>query len=126
MLFPSIEGLAHGLQYAVDRQAASISGFDCLPIDRNHSEICKFSREEDDAWDIVGRHLKLMGANAKQKSIRCDHDSAQSRKSNTPSIGLLDGTLATASEVKLTLVLDWQELASVIARTMQACIVFID
>ncbi|KAL9105022.1 MAG: hypothetical protein Q9163_000119 [Psora crenata] len=71
-LFPKITSM-----YVVDRNAAKL-GFNPLPLDRNHSEICKFSGKKDRAWERVGPNLKTMGANARQNKVDRSHASPQS------------------------------------------------
>ncbi|KAL8711670.1 MAG: hypothetical protein Q9225_007083 [Loekoesia sp. 1 TL-2023] len=44
-----------------------------LDVDRNHSNICKFSGLDDHAYEGVGPNLKAMGNKARQHLVRCEH-----------------------------------------------------
>lgn len=44
-----------------------------LDLDRNHSEICKFSGANDLAYDAVGPNIKSMGERARDHTARCEH-----------------------------------------------------
>ncbi len=42
-------------------------------VDRNHSDICKFSGLDDRAYQGVGPNLKSMTDRARQRQIQCAH-----------------------------------------------------
>lgn len=44
-----------------------------LDLDRNHSEICKFSGANESAYDAVGPNIKSMGERARDHTARCEH-----------------------------------------------------
>ena len=45
-----------------------------LDLDRNHSEICKFSGADDRAYTAVGENIKAMAERARDHPVRCKHD----------------------------------------------------
>ena len=45
-----------------------------LDLDRNHSEICKFSGANDPAYDAVGENIKSMAKRAREHQAVCPHD----------------------------------------------------
>ncbi|KAL6713021.1 hypothetical protein ACLMJK_009417 [Lecanora helva] len=76
-IFPQITSM-----YIVDRNAAKL-GTNPLSLDRNHSEICKFSGSEDRVWERVGPNLKSMGINAQRGKVDCHHTRAEASTTNT-------------------------------------------
>ena len=63
------------LQYIVDKKSAKLgsSRETHRGLDRNHSDICKFSRPEDPVYLAVGPKLRNMAENARSHYARCDH-----------------------------------------------------
>ena len=63
------------LQYIVNKKSTRLwsSRETQLPLDRNHSDICKFSRPEDPVYLAVGPKLRNMAENARSHYARCDH-----------------------------------------------------
>ena len=48
-----------------------------LGLDRNHSDICKFSRLDDPVYQTVGSALERMTDSARRHHARCNHDAAE-------------------------------------------------
>ena len=49
-----------------------------LGLNRNHSNICKFSRLDDPAYqEAVGPNLQSMAENARSHHVQCDHDAIE-------------------------------------------------
>ena len=44
-----------------------------LELDRNHSDICKFARSGDNAYERVGDNLKAMASEAQTYQVECSH-----------------------------------------------------
>ena len=44
-----------------------------LEIDRNHSDICKFARSGDEAYERVGSNLRAMANEAQTYQVECSH-----------------------------------------------------
>lgn len=49
-----------------------------LGLNRNHSNICKFSRLDDPAYqEAVGPNLQSMAENARSRYVQCNHDAIE-------------------------------------------------
>ena len=49
-----------------------------LGLNCNHSNICKFSRLDDPAYqEAVGPNLQSMAENARRRHVQCNHDAAE-------------------------------------------------
>ena len=49
-----------------------------LGLNRNHSNICKFSRLDDPAYqEAVGPNLQSMAENARSRHVQCNHDAIE-------------------------------------------------
>ena len=49
-----------------------------LGLNRNHSNICKFSLDDPTYWEFVGPNLQSMAENARSCLVQCNHDAAES------------------------------------------------
>ena len=66
---------ADNVKFIVDETSAKLG---CTrenhqDLDRNHSDICKFSGLTDDAYEGVGPNLKAMANRARLRKVRCEH-----------------------------------------------------
>lgn len=48
-----------------------------LPLNRNHSDICKFSQRDDPVYQAVGLDLEAMAERARSHHAQCNHDAAE-------------------------------------------------
>ncbi|KAL8856062.1 MAG: hypothetical protein Q9178_007318 [Gyalolechia marmorata] len=66
---------AHFAKYIVDAASAklAVARENFQDVDRNHSDICKFSSLSDPAYQGVGPNLKTMANKARQHVAPCDH-----------------------------------------------------
>ena len=48
-----------------------------LGLNRNHSNICKFSREDPTYQEFVEPNLRSMAENARSHHVQCNHDAAE-------------------------------------------------
>ena len=66
---------AHSAKYIVDASSAKLGAAqeNFQDVDRNHSDICKFSSLTDHAYEGVGPNLKAMAIKARQHKALCGH-----------------------------------------------------
>jgi len=66
---------AHYKKFIVDATSAKLGSAreNFQDVDRNHSDICKFSGLHDHAYEGVGPNLKAMADRARQRQIQCEH-----------------------------------------------------
>lgn len=48
-----------------------------LGLNRNHSNICKFSLDDQTYQNLVGPNLLSMAENARSRHVQCNHDAAE-------------------------------------------------
>ena len=65
-------GLNGNLEQIVTADSASIAGYKALPINANHSTMCKFSDVQDTGYIDVTSALKLMIDNLEKESPSCE------------------------------------------------------
>ena len=70
--------VADSEKFIVDPSSAKLgsAGENPQNIDRNHSDICKFSGLDDRAYEVVGPNLKAMANRARQRQVQCPHSQA--------------------------------------------------
>ena len=74
-------GYAHRTKFIVDETSAKLgsSRENHQDVDRDHSDICKFSGLHDHAYEGIGPNLKAMADRAKQCQVQCEHPQDQLR-----------------------------------------------
>lgn len=75
-------GSSYSLQFIVDETSAKLGAAreNFQDVDRNHSDICKYSGLDDHAYEGVGPNLKAMAERARQREIQCEHTQGATRK----------------------------------------------
>ena len=71
-------GIADSEKFIVDATSAKLgsAGENPQSVDRNHSDICKFSGLDDRAYEGVGPNLRAMADRARQRQVQCQHSQA--------------------------------------------------
>ena len=79
----SLELITNGAKFIVDETSAKLGSAkeNFQDVDRNHSDICKFSSLHDHAYEGVGPNLKAMAERARQSQTDCEHIEESSRTS---------------------------------------------
>ncbi|KAL8918578.1 MAG: hypothetical protein Q9172_005368 [Xanthocarpia lactea] len=72
--------------YIVDASSAKLGAAqeNFQDVDRNHSDICKFSSLTDHAYQGVGPNLKAMANKAREHKARCEHTNEGTSPSSLP------------------------------------------
>ena len=80
-----------------------------LGLNRNHSNICKFSRLDDPAYqEAVGPNLQSMADNARSRHVQCDHDANENHgKLIVPTKNGIDSRKASRSRL-MTVTVEWR------------------
>ena len=64
---------ANKWKYIVDTESAKLGGPRevCLTLDRNHSDICKFTGSEDSEYKLVKGNMQIMANRVQEMDVKC-------------------------------------------------------